>query len=270
VHATTVFSWAGMVSAYVLIVVACGADDEQPTPSSPTPTVPASSGEQLHWSYVGESGPDEWGELSPDFVACEAGDHQSPIDLADAQRVDVPDIQFLYEPAAYQVINTGHTIQANAADAGGITVDGQHYELVQFHAHVPSEHTMDGEPADLEVHLVHQSSTGEAAVVAVLMNEGAANTALAEALSPSLSAGGTAAVSSLDAAGLLPTNHLTYRYDGSLTTPPCTEGVRWLVLQQHGSVDAATVDSFSSLFGPNARPVQPLHARELLLDLSTS
>jgi carbonic anhydrase len=266
VRARTVPSWAGFVSTFVLLT-ACGGNGDQ-VRRSPEPSDPVSSSQEVHWSYSGEGGPDTWGELSPEFGVCGTGNQQSPIDLSEAQPADVPDIEFLYKMAAFQVVNTGHTVQANAADAGGITVDGQRYELVQFHAHGPSEHTVQGRPAALEIHLVHESSDGKLAVVGILLHEGGANDALARAWSRLPERDETAAIGSFDATTLLPGNRLTYRYDGSLTTPPCTEGVRWLVLEHVGSVDATTVDAFSNLVGPNSRPVQPRHQRGLLLDNS--
>jgi carbonic anhydrase len=222
----------------------------------------------VHWTYSGTGGPAEWGSLSSEFATCKSGEKQSPIDIDGGTPLGLTDIAFSYKPVAVEVINNGHTVQGNVKDAGGIVVDGTSYQLAQFHAHAPSEHTVNGKPADVEMHLVHKSAEGKLAVVGVLMQSGAHNEALAKAWAKLPREGEKVAVGTFDAATLLPADRLTYRYEGSLTTPPCTEGVRWHVMKSPVSLDASQIKAFKDLVGPNARPVQKLGERPLLLDSS--
>lgn len=257
-------------SLVALAVAIGGCGGEEQTSQAPETTPEASEQaaeptEQAQWEYEGERGPDNWAELSADYTTCEAGREQSPVDLADAERTDLADVEFDYRPASYEVVNNGHTVQANVTDAGGITLDGESYELLQFHAHTPSEHTEDGQRSDLELHLVHQNDQGELAVVGVLMDEGESG-ALSEAWSQLPQEGETQQLESFDAARLLPEDTRGYRYDGSLTTPPCTEDVSWIVMDETTRVDAELVSSFRELLGETARPVQPLGDRELEVD----
>jgi carbonic anhydrase len=275
---TTKLRIGGVIVALGALLWACAPTSQPGEVAEPTTEAGAQQAQQqepaeaseVHWTYEGAEGPSAWGSLSPEFAACKEGRAQSPIDLANAQMLDLPDVAFGYTPTALEVVNTGHTVQANVAGAGGIDVDGVHYDLVQFHSHAPSEHTVDGAGADLEVHLVHKSAEGTLAVVGVLMRRGAANTALEPVwanLPPQR--GETRTVASYDPSVLLPADRLTYRYEGSLTTPPCTEGVQWLVLRDGAEISAEQVAAFQALVGPNNRPVQPLGERLLLADAST-
>lgn len=238
----------------------CGDD-----PTKQAPGNAARAEKEVHWTYEDAAGPERWGDLSTEFAACAAGRRQSPIDLGRAARSDLADVELDYQPASYEVVNTGHTVQANATGAGGIRLDGEFYKLVQFHAHTPSEHTVDGEAADVGLHLVHANDAGELVVVGVLVQKGGTG-ALDDAWPELPAEGESRQLDSFDASRLLPEDTESYRYDGSLTTPPCTENVGWVVMQEPTTVDSELVSSFRELFGPNARPTQPLNGRVLGLD----
>ena len=222
--------------------------------------------ENVQWGYRGDIGPAHWGALDPAFAACAQGSEQSPVDLTEAQPSQQPSVAFDYVRLAGEVVNNGHTIQVNLGRGSGITVDETRYELVQFHFHGGSEHTVDGLRFPTEMHLVHQNGDGQLAVVGVLLREGDANEALAPVweLMPALRAAAAPMPVSLDLMALLPENRSAWRYAGSLTTPPCTEGVSWLVMTQPVTLSAAQIATFNALYDGNYRPVQPLNDRVLV------
>ena len=218
------------------------------------------------WEYSGKAGPDNWAKLSPEFSAC-AGKNQSPINLTGFIEAELKPIIFEYKGNSAEILNNGHTVQINVPPASTIAVDGVRFELKQFHFHAPSENLIDGKSFPMEVHLVHADKDGNLAVVAVLFSEGKANKTLASAWAKmpkkegeklSMSPG----VSPLE---LLPPNRDYYRYNGSLTTPPCSEGVRWLVMKLPVSASKGQIEEFTHVMHhPNNRPVQPLNARPVL------
>jgi carbonic anhydrase len=219
-----------------------------------------------HWSYGGEGGPEHWGELSPDNKPCAAGAQQSPIDLSGAMSASVDAPHPHWVPArGGVVINNGHTIQVDVGSGGGITLNGKDYVLKQFHFHHPSEHTIDGKQFPLEVHFVHASSDGELAVVGVIFAEGAANQNLDAIWATAPGREGKAAVAfDIDVAKFLPAKSEAFRYEGSLTTPPCSETVHWTVMAAAQTASPSQIAAFSTLFPWNARPVQPLNRRYVL------
>jgi carbonic anhydrase len=225
--------------------------------------------EGVHWSYEGESGPEHWGDLSPEYAACSQGVEQSPIDIPASAPVNPARIAFSYQPSAVNIFNNGHTVQVAYDPGSSITLDGTTYNLVQFHFHAASEHTLVGAHDPLEIHLVHRSAEGGLAVVGVLLKAGAENAAYAPVLQnlptqvsdqPAPVAGAT-----VDANLLLPAQRSYWRYDGSLTTPPCSEGVKWLVMNTPIELSEAQIAAFTSLYNHNARPVQPLNSRTFLV-----
>ena len=201
-----------------------------------------------HWDYEGGAGgPDKWASLAPENAVCGTGSTQSPIDIAGTQLGAMGRTNIKWQPAALNVVNNGHTIQADVANGGAIEVDGVPYTLVQFHFHAPSEHTVGGKRFAMETHFVHKSAKGELAVVGVLHDTGAAN----EALAPIWSAlpkttEEKKAVAKFDLATVLPSDRAMYRYAGSLTTPPCTEGVRWQLSQAPTSVSEVQGNDFNT------------------------
>lgn len=222
----------------------------------------------VHWGYEGETGPDKWGELSSDFATCSTGVEQSPIDITADAAVNPADIQFNYQPSNLTEVNNGHTIQANYDDGSSITVDGVTYNLLQFHFHEHSEHTLAGQPGAMEVHFVHQNDQGKLAVVGAMINVGVENQALAPVwANMPAEAGDPIAVEgvTVSADEILPTERTYYRYDGSLTTPPCSEGVTWLVMTTPIEISQDQLAAFQQIHSNNYRPVQPLNDRHFLL-----
>lgn len=230
--------------------------------------VGAEAQSQTHWEYEGTHGPAHWGSLDPGFATCSEGRQQSPIDLAAAERQDLPEVAFDYEPSPISILNNGHTIQVDYQPGSGLVLEGARYELVQFHFHHQSEHTVDGAGFPLEMHLVHAGADGALAVVGVFLEEGGMNEALAPVWRQLPRKPGPAAVveGTVDAASLLPERRTTWRYAGSLTTPPCTEGVSWLVMTEALSASKEQIEAFRAIFTVNNRPVQPLNERRLMTD----
>jgi len=217
-----------------------------------------------HWTYEGEHGPAHWGALSRDFEACKLGTHQSPIDIRGAQAAPLPAISFGYEPSPLQLVDNGHTVQATSAPGSFISVGGERYELVQFHFHHPSEERVNGIWYPMVAHLVHRNAGGKLAVVAVLLTEGATNPFI-ETLWKHLPAeeGKVSAPEgvAIDVAQLLPARRGYYTFTGSLTTPPCSEGVTWFVLKSLVPVSGSQIAAFARKFPHNVRPVQPTNDR---------
>jgi len=220
--------------------------------------------EKLEWSYEGKGAPQHWSEIDPENAACKSGKRQSPIDIRDGAKLALEPIRFDYKPSALRIIDEGHTVQINYAEGSFIVVDGVRYDLKQFHFHKPSEERIDGKTYDMAVHLVHRSQEGRLAVVAVLMEAGAPN-AFLHVLWPHLplQPGREVALPevSVDLNALLPESRGYYAYMGSLTTPPCTEGVLWLVMKAPVTVSAEQVGVFGKLYSMNARPTQPANGR---------
>ncbi len=223
---------------------------------------------EVHWGYEGAGGPEHWGDLKPEFATCKDGKSQSPIDIETSKvvKAELPAIEFHYQEAPLSVVNNGHTIKVNYPAGSSIKVGEVTYELLQFHFHTPSEHTIDGKPFAMVAHLVHKSADGGLGVVGVLMKEGASNPAIETIWKVMPKQAGEKVESSeitINASAILPENHSYYNYSGSLTTPPCTEGVNWMVLQTPIEVSKEQVAALAALFKNNARPVQPLNGREV-------
>lgn len=221
-----------------------------------------------HWSYSGETGPSHWGSLSPDCATCSNGQSQSPINLVATSEIDLPNIAFTYSVSPIEVVNNGHTVQVNYAPGSYIQLDGRRYDLVQFHFHSPSEHTIGGKPAAMEMHLVHKAADGKLAVVGVMLVEGAHNPAFDPlwAHLPKAKAPASRPGTSIDAAALLPADQRTFRYDGSLTTPPCSEQVKWSVFVTPVTLSPAQIARYRAIFSGTNRPVQPVNGRSVILD----
>jgi carbonic anhydrase len=218
-----------------------------------------------HWGYEGHGDAAHWGDLDESFKTCKLGKLQSPIDIETkkVQSAGLKDIAFAYAPKAGEVVNNGHTIQVNVADGGKITLDNVDYKLAQFHFHNPSEEKVDGKSYPLVAHLVHKSAEGKLAVVAVLFKQGAENPALKRIFAklPAKEGEKVALDAPFDAAELLPKDRGYYAFMGSLTTPPCSEEVRWQVLKTPVDLSDAQLAAFTKLYKANARPVQPLNGR---------
>jgi len=226
-------------------------------------TVEEAHVEETHWGYEGETGPEHWAEIG--YPDC-AGSEQSPVDISDAPVHDA-DITFNYNPTALNIINNGHTIKVEYDEGSTITVEGKAYNLLQFHFHAPSEHTIDGEYYDMELHLVHQSDDGEYAVIGVMITAGKENEAYKPVWDNMPAEEGelqTISGVTVNAIDLLPEDRSYYRYDGSFTTPPCTEGVKWFVLSNPVELSEEQIDAFEAIYLGNNRPVQPMNEREFI------
>jgi carbonic anhydrase len=243
----------------------------QPAPKAATPpkaySAPKAHAEgKSHWGYSGATGPENWAKLSPKFADC-AGRNQSPIDLKDFVDANLPAIKFNYQPGQ-EVINNGHTIKVGySASGGSMEVDGMTFRLLQYHFHAPSENHIMGKSFPMEAHLVHANEKGELAVVAIMFEEGKENPELAKVwkVMPKEAGGKKLLPTATRAYRLLPPDRDYYRFSGSLTTPPCTEGVRWIVIKKAATASAAQIKAFEQVMGhPNNRPIQRLNARAVL------
>ncbi|GAB4037368.1 MAG: hypothetical protein Fur0014_05010 [Rubrivivax sp.] len=223
----------------------------------------AAAGHEVHWSYSGEGGPLAWGQLKPEFALCANGRRQSPIDIRDGIAVDLEPLAFDYRPSSFSVIDNGHTVQVNVAPGNTIEVTGRRYELQQFHFHRPSEERINGRQFELSVHLVHKDPEGRLAVVGVVLDRGAAQPVVQQVWNslPLEKNEPVPGIEAIDLNALLPQDKRYYTYMGSLTTPPCSEGVLWMVMQQPVQVSPAQIAIFSRLYPNNARPVQQAAGR---------
>ena len=224
----------------------------------------AQAGDAPHWQYSGESGPEHWGRMRADYAQCERGQRQSPIDIKAAdKRIQAP-LQFEYRSAPLRIVNDGHTVRVRFNNGSALLMGKERLTLQQFHFHTPGGDRLNGEEFPMGMHFLHKSRAGRLVSLVVLFRLGAENAALA-ALLPKMPARGQAEqvlpAASINPLQLVPSAHGYYAYDGSLTAPPCTEGVLWLVMKQPLELSAAQLDRLGQLFAPNARPVQPLHGR---------
>ena len=224
----------------------------------------AAAAHEVHWDYAGDAGTERWGALRPDFAACAEGRQQSPIDIRDGARLDLEPIEFSYAAAPLRVVDTGHTIQVNVDGGRHIVVNGRRYDLKQFHFHKPAEERIDGRSYDMVAHLVHKDLDGRLAVVAVLFESGTEN-AFIRKLWPylPLERGPETVMPDVkvELDKLLPESRTYYTYMGSLTTPPCTEGVLWIVMKTPVQISPDQVAVFSRLYPMNARPIQAANGR---------
>ncbi|HLA33428.1 MAG TPA: carbonic anhydrase family protein [Rhodocyclaceae bacterium] len=222
-----------------------------------------------HWGYSGHEGPEHWGKLDKSFAACKSGKEQSPVNIVSraAKQEKLAAIEFHYQAAKAELVNNGHTVQINYGPGSYIVAPTGRYELLQFHFHTPSEEEIDGRAADMVAHLVHKNAAGQLAVVAVLFDRSGSrdNPALASFWDKLPKAGDKVALDGMvDAAALLPQARGYYHFKGSLTTPPCYEGVQWHVLKTPVSVGSTQWLRMRQLFGDNARPVQPVNRRSIV------
>ncbi len=217
------------------------------------------------WGYNGPAGPSNWGELSSEFATCQQGKQQSPVDIKSTTSANLPPIEFNYKYTPFKVINNGHTLQVEYEPGSSIKIGGKRYELLQFHFHAPSEHSIDGKTYPIEAHLVHKSQDGELAVLGIFMQSGRENSFIQALWSNLPEEQGENQVRgiSVNASAMPPVNKSYYNYPGSLTTPPCSEGVNWIVFKTPIEVSPGQIDAFKSIYNGNARPVQPLNGRNI-------
>ena len=282
VHIECVF-----LTALLFFLSACSPQSSDAPETMTTPDYGAHSsgaehrGGPVHWGYGEDDGPMHWAALSPDYATCASGREQSPIDLVAATTGEQAGMSRYYKAASLRiirhehivdVIDNGHTIQINYDEGSTLQLGEASYELKQYHFHSPSEHTIEGQHLPMEMHLVHQSTEGELAVLGVLIEEGDHNPAF-EPVWANLpdEVGETVHHEhvTVNVDDLLPADHETYRYRGSLTTPPCSEGVSWFVAAEPIALSADQIAAFTSIFQGNNRPVQPLNDRRIFVDRVT-
>jgi carbonic anhydrase len=239
-----------------------------------------SDGHTAHWGYEADNGPDVWGSMNSEWALCAEGREQSPIDLTNATETELPavtidtpseqEVEVLNQAGVIHELDNGHTIQVNAKTSEKLTVGDKSYALVQFHFHAPSEHTVDGEHFPMEMHFVHQAEDGALAVVGVLIDEGTDNPAITPLWAQLPEAVGTETTVQIPAgfADYIFPDVGTgfYHYGGSLTTPPCSEGVTWYVRKTFTTLSKEQIAAFTAVYDHNNRPVQALNERTLYLD----
>ena len=218
------------------------------------------------WTYEGAASAEHWGDLDKSFATCKLGKEQSPIDIQAPEASKLASLGFAYLNGDARLLNNGHTIQVNLSGAGGLIVNNDQYQLLQFHFHTPSEERINGKSYPMVAHLVHKNGKGELAVVAVFFEEGAAHPALDDVFTrlPEKAGSQTALVGGLNPRTLIPDDRAYYSFMGSLTIPPCSEGVRWQVMKQPLTLSKAQLNAFRKLYPMNARPVQPLNGRKIM------
>jgi carbonic anhydrase len=219
---------------------------------------------KVHWGYSGDVGPEHWARLSAEFGTCGSGKNQSPVNLSGMIKGNLPKMKVNYKVGGKEIINNGHTIQVNYAPGSTITVNGHTFELKQFHFHSPSENTIEGHSYPMEAHFVHADKDGNLAVIAVMYKLGEYNTELEKAWKfiPHEVGASNELHNMVSAKALLPHKHDYFRFNGSLTTPPCTEGVNWFVMKFFDTASQAQIDKFvHTMHHDNNRPLQPLNAR---------
>lgn len=228
------------------------------------------SANQSDWSYEEPTGPESWGELDPSNLTCVNGSEQSPVNVEFPEVVEdrkLKGTEIHYESTSITLENNGHTIQANPTkESNKIIIENNEYKLSQFHFHTPSEHQFNGQNYDMELHLVHSDENGKLAVIGLMIQEGNENKLLASIwseLPTDKTAKGNSEKYNIDLQALLPENKTTFEYAGSLTTPPCTEEVQWVVFEQPIEMSKAQIEAFRLIFPDNHRPVQPINEREI-------
>ena len=254
---------AGGVVAACPICAALASENTQHGPQTAThPAMP----HKPHWGYDGEGGPEKWGSLDADFRTCDLGVQQSPIDLKNAVRAEVGQVSPNFRIFPLAVLNNGHTIQVNAAPGNYTVIDGKRYDLLQFHFHHPSEHLLSGRHLDLEIHFVHRAADGQLAVLGVFVKPGSYNTALPAIWRSMPHEAGPIRETGIpiQPSALLPASRTYFRYQGSLTTPPCSEGVLWTVFNTPIEASRDQIQEFAQVFANNARPAQQKRRRYLL------
>jgi carbonic anhydrase len=271
---------------WLVIILACllscnstlEGKEEKTAADSAAITAAPSPARPVHWSYTNEGGPTGWAKLSPVYAACGSGSSQSPVDILPNPGKGSPGWKIEYKTTSLQIahnehveelINNGHTIQVTPEEGSAITYAGKVYHLKQFHFHTPSEHTINGKHSPMEIHLVHQADDQSLAVIGVLVQEGRHNSNFDQLIKYLPNAVGekkTHDSVNINIAVHVPKDLYAYHYIGSLTTPPCSENVHWLVLKSPISLSKEQVAAFSSRLKNNNRPTQPLNKRTLTID----
>jgi carbonic anhydrase len=236
--------------------------------SAVPPTTGARKGDEARvaWTYEGGTGPQAWGALRPEFSLCGKGQRQSPIDIQGGLAEDLEPVRFDYQASRFAVVENGHTVQVDVAPGNAIEVGGRRFELQQFHFHRPAEERIDGRAFEMSLHLVHKDAQGRLAVVALLFDRGPPQPVVQQVWNnlPLERHEPVAARVALDLQALLPADRGYYTYMGSLTTPPCSEGVQWVVMRHPVTLAPEQIDLFARIYPMNARPLQATAGRRIL------
>lgn len=222
---------------------------------------------KTHWTYEGKQGPDNWAKLSPEFATCETGRNQSPINIENAMRASLKPLKGIQKFPAKDIINNGHTVQVNFKQGNMLVLDSAPYQMKQVHFHAPSENTINGKSFPLEAHFVHADAKGNLTVIGVMFKEGEASPGLEKlwAQLPDKEGAPVSLKSRVIPSELIPENRAYYRFSGSLTTPPCSEGVRWLMMKTPMMASKAQIEAFErAVKHHNNRPVQALNGRVIV------
>ncbi|WP_297453004.1 carbonic anhydrase [Persephonella sp.] len=219
-----------------------------------------------HWGYTGKYGPEHWGSMSTRYIMCKIGKNQSPIDIKDPIRASLKDVKINYSSGSKTILNNGHTIEVTYTSGGYMTIDSKKFHLKQFHFHSPSEHTLRGKHFPMEIHFVHKDRQGNLAVIGVFVKEGRENPTIKKLWQKMPTKPGMEnRIVNINPSTLLPQHRSYFRYSGSLTTPPCSEGVRWIVMETPIEMSKSQIEKFQKVMGVNNnRPVQPINARLII------
>lgn len=279
-----------LATLLALLVAACSGSQTEPlrqqagttaSPAQPKTQAIAPPKEAPHWSYEEAEGPAKWSTLSANWKVCGEGRSQSPIDIDKTAKSDLPALKAEFRPASLKIIhhehvadaiNNGHSIQVNYTEGDTLKIGDQQFQLLQYHFHSPSEHTVAGKHFPIEMHLVHKSADGKLAVVGVFIEEGRHNAAfdpIWSNLPKTKSTEYHLEHVKVDVNSLLPTRTTTFRYDGSLTTPPCSEGVKWIIMTSPIQLSPEQINAFRAIMKGNNRPVQALNGRSVVTDRVT-
>lgn len=243
--------------ATLLLAASCGGGGTDPGGATSHPEAP--------WSYRGPDGPATWGSLSSEYTRCADGSAQSPIAIEHSEEAALPDLHFHYRMSSAEITDTGHTEQVTLPPGSWIDLDGATYRLEQLHFHAPSEHSLGGRSFPVEFHFVHRADNGTLAVVTVMAIEGRENPAWQPILRQ-LPTKRTVPVDALNPGALLPGDVTTTRYEGSLTTPPCSEGVHWILLDVSIELSGDQIAALTGHYVGNNRPPQPRNGRRVVHD----
>lgn len=216
------------------------------------------------WGYEGEGGPEHWGDIKKEFELCKKGLTQSPIDIVNDSKAITEPLELNYRESPLKIVNNGHTIQANYAPGSFLKIGNSQYQLLQFHFHTPSEHLIKGKAYEMEVHLVHKNDKGQLAVVGIFMKPGESSPLVQKiwaSLPREVDREVAPASVAINAKDLLPKDTAYNNYPGSLTTPPCSEGVDWFVLKTPIELSKDQISVFQNQIKLNARPAQPINKR---------
>jgi carbonic anhydrase len=245
-------------------IVAPAARPAAPPPPTPAPATPITLAAE--WAYQGDGAPAAWSRLKPEYKLCGNGQRQSPIDIRGGLAVDLEPVVFAWGDSRFGVIDSGRTVQANFAPGSHVEIGGRRFELLHLHFNRPSEHRIDGRQFEMSAHLVHRDAQGNLAIVALLFDRGPANAVVQTVWNnlPLEQGQEVPARAALPLQDLLPDDRRYFTYMGSLTTPPCTEGVRWVVMRQPVTLSAEQIELFARIYPMNARPVQQMAGRRIL------